>query len=151
MRYRLAALICKSCLALLAGFPVYGQAAESSPIASGGAACVIAKKLGDSLDIAWATGAGSVSDAISQAKQELRKRGYPDLFPQANSDQPHGWMVIVKTGYRNARGRPRTSYGCGFNTRSATAAEQDAVDNLRSYSWGWRPDFGYQVIEKTSY
>lgn len=151
MRYRLAALICNSCLALLAGLSPYGQAAEPPAIASGGAACAIAKKLGNSLDIAWATGADSVADAIGQAKQELHKRGYPYVFPQANSNQPHGWMVIVKTGYRNARGRPRTSYGCGFSTLSATAAERDAVDNLRSYSWGWRPEFGYQVIEKTSY
>lgn len=148
MAHRQPNLASKLCLVLLLTLPILGEAADDP---AAGAACVIAKKLGNSLDIAWTTEAASVADAIQQAKQALRSRGYRSLFPQANSDQLHGWMVIVKTAYRNARGRPRTSYGCGFSPLSEMAAEQDAVDNLRSYSWGWRTDFGYQVVEKTAY
>lgn len=148
MAHRQSDLVRKLCLALLLALPILAEATDDP---AAGAACVIAKKLGNSLDIAWTTEAASVADAIHLAKQALRRRGYSYLFPQANSDQPHGWMVIIKTAYLNARGRPRTSYGCGFSPLSEMAAEQDAVDNLRSYSWGWRSDFGYQVVEKTAY
>ena len=151
MGYPPVSPIHKLCLAILAILPLYGQATEAPARTAAGAACVIAKKQGNSLDIAWITGAASVTEAISEAKQTLLGRGHTDVFPQANSDQPHGWMVIVKTGYQNARGRPRTSYGCGFSPLSVNAAEQNAVDNLQSYSWGWRPEFGYRVVEKTTY
>lgn len=117
----------------------------------GGAACVVAKKLGNSLAIEWTTGEPSVSHAIDKAKLALNKQGYEYVFPQANSAFKHGWIVIIKTSYRTYTGRERVSYGCGFDPQSVETAEQRALSNLRSYSWGWKPGLGYEVIEKGPY
>ncbi len=114
---------------------------------AGGNACVVAKKLGNSLAIEWAVGQPSVSAAIARASEALRRRGYEYVFPQANSALPHGWLVVIETGYTTYTGRKRTSYGCGFSTDAADA-EQRAIRDLRAYSWGWKPDYGYQVKER---
>ncbi len=118
---------------------------------AGGSACVVAKKLGNSMAIQWATGEPSVAEAIDKAKQELNNQGYEFVFPQSNSNFRHGWIVIIKTRYRTYTGRERTSYGCGFDQLTVEAAEQRALSNLRSYSWGWKPSLGYEVIEKNQY
>lgn len=118
---------------------------------AGGSACVVAKKLGDSVAIQWATGEASVAAAIDKAKQALNQQGYEFVFPQSNSNTRHGWMVIIKTRYRTYTGRERTSYGCGFDQLTEETAEQRALSNLRSYSWGWNPNLGYEVIEKSQY
>ncbi len=117
----------------------------------GGAACVVAKKLGNSLAIEWSTGAPSVSQAIARAKQALREKGFKYVFPQANSSLPHGWMIVIKTQYKTFTGKIRTSYGCGFSAVSAKQAEQLAVRDLRAFSWGWKPQYGYDVIENKRY
>ncbi|MCP3868300.1 MAG: hypothetical protein GY703_09450 [Gammaproteobacteria bacterium] len=119
--------------------------------ANGGCACVVAKKLGNSLAIEWASGEASVSDAIDKAKQALGNRGYKYAFPQANSTLRHGWLVIVETEYRTLVGKMRTSYGCGFSDISEQDAVNQAVTNLQSYSWGWKSKYGYKVIERQRY
>lgn len=139
-------------MSLLLAHTAYSQtSADAQPLQTGGAACVVAKKLGDSLAIEWATGEPSVSQAIDKAKQALQKQGYEYLFPQSNSHAKQGWIVIIKTRYRTYTGRERTSYGCGFDDHSAETAEQRALTNLRSYSWGWKPNLGYEVIEQKRY
>lgn len=140
-------------LALLCNTTATNGAAATTPGTAGigGAACVIAKKLGNSLAIEWATGEPSAAHAIERAKQALHARGYEYVFPQSNSSNPHGWMIIIKTQYRNYAGRQRTSYGCGFSAQSPSVAENNAQANLRAYSWGWKESMGYQVIEKLKY
>ncbi|TVO75306.1 hypothetical protein [Sedimenticola selenatireducens] len=130
----------------------YSQSgANAQQFQTGGAACVVAKKLGNSLAIQWATGEPSVSQAIDKAKQALQRQGYEYVFPQSNSHAQHGWIVIIKTHYSTYTGRERTSFGCGFDDHSAETAEQRALANLRSYSWGWKSNLGYEVIEKKKY
>lgn len=121
----------------------------TTPVTAG-SACVMAKEQGNTLAVEWATGVPSVDAAIEQAKQALRKQGYAYIFPQANSALDNGWMVIVKTEYHTLRGRLRTSFGCGFS-QNPTLAEQMALTDLRSYSWGWRPEMGYTIYQKTTY
>lgn len=122
-----------------------------------GAACVVAKKHGNSLAIEWvAEPAAGVQQAIDVAKQRLQQQGYgkdryEDLFPQANSELPHAYVIIVKTVYANARGKQRTSYGCGFDAASYAEAQWAAFRDLQSYSWGWTPEKGYEVMEKFRY
>lgn len=129
-----------------------GQTAVlTKPMAPAGAACVIAKKLGDSLAIEWAVGEPSVAHAIEKAKQALRIKGYEYVFPQSNSNNQHGWIVIIKTQYRTYTGRERTSYGCGFSNQSPAIAETNAILNLRTYSWGWKESSGYDVIVTRQY
>jgi hypothetical protein len=144
---------CRLLLPLLCiALTVNGQStATGGPLKSGGSACVIAKKLGDSLAIEWAVGEPTVGHAMEKAKQALHAKGYEYVFPQSNSSNQHGWMIIVKTRYRTYTGRERTSYGCGFSNQSPAAAETNALLNLRTYSWGWKESSGYEVIEKHQY
>ncbi|MEJ2612169.1 MAG: hypothetical protein P8179_19385 [Candidatus Thiodiazotropha sp.] len=121
-----------------------------------GGSCVIAKRLGDSLAIEWvASSKVSAETALLQAKQQLLEQGYrkkgQDVHAQASSDLTHAYLVIVKTVYTTTLGKSRTSYGCGFSARTATEAEQAALYNLRNYSWGWQPEFGYEVLKRVRY
>lgn len=126
------------------------------PLQAAGA-CVVAKKMGNSLALEWVAGPElTVEQAVEEGKRRLEEQGYgqdryEDLFPQANSAQQHAHLVIVRSQYPNARGRPRTSYGCGFSAENAAEAEWAALRDLQSYSWGWMPDKGYEVIEKVQY
>ncbi|MDJ0807553.1 MAG: hypothetical protein QNJ78_12045 [Gammaproteobacteria bacterium] len=121
-----------------------------------GASCVVVKKLGDSQAIEWvAAEHESAASATDKAKRKLLSQTHPDkyqgLHPQASTDLPHAHVVIVKTEYETTRGRPRTSYGCGFSAHSNEHAKAMALYNLRNYSWGWKPEFGYQVQESFHY
>jgi hypothetical protein len=120
------------------------------PVAAGGA-CAIAKEMGNSLAIEWIAQKGiTVTGAVEKAKQQLRQKGFTkkklrDLHVQASTSIPHGFMVIIKSRYKTTRGKDRTSYGCGFSHRSSAEAGQVALKNLSSYSWGWKPDLGYEL------
>jgi hypothetical protein len=125
-------------------------------LAWAGGSCVVAKHQGDSLAIEWVASANeSAETALLKAKQRLLDQGYrkkgQDVHAQASSDLSHAHLVIVKTVYTTLRGKPRTSYGCGFSNRSAAEAEQAALYDLRNYSWGWKPEFGYEVVERVRY
>ena len=133
---------------LLLSFVAQASAQVLTPLPRGGGACVVAKQQGNSLAIEWAVGESTVSQAIARASQALQRQGYEYLFPQANSTLPHGWLVVIKTRYKTYTGRKRTSYGCGFSDVSEAQAEQLAARDLRSYSWGWKPKYGYEVVKR---
>lgn len=121
-----------------------------------GAACVVAKRLGNSLAIEWiASPEVSAVGAITGAQNRLVEQGYrtkgQDVHAQAHSELRHAFMVIVKTRYTTATGSARTSYGCGYAGKSVAEAERAAVYDLRNYSWGWKPEFGYEVMEAFRY
>ncbi|PUB88571.1 MAG: hypothetical protein B6D72_13850 [gamma proteobacterium symbiont of Ctena orbiculata] len=121
-----------------------------------GAGCVVAKRLGDSLAIEWVAAADeSVDSAVFKARQKLLDQGYrkkgQDVHVQASTGLRHAYMVIVKTRYTTLTGRERTSYGCGYSPRSAAEAQQAALHDLRNYSWGWKPEKGYEVVESLRY
>jgi hypothetical protein len=121
-----------------------------------GAACVVAKRLGDSLAIEWiASSQESVTGAVAKATRKLVDQGYrikgQDVHAQASTEWPHAHMVIIKTHYITLTGRSRASYGCGYSLNSAAEAEQRALYDLRNYSWGWKPELGYEVLEVIQY
>ena len=93
--------------------------------------------------------------AIRKAEQKLLSQGhrgkYYGLHPQATTNLPHAFGVIVKTEYQTQRGKKRTSYGCGFSVHSFRHAQNLALYNLRNYSWGWKDEYGYQVQESFRY
>lgn len=126
-------------------------------IAEAGGVCVVAKKLGNSLAIEWiASAEDTVTSATEKAKTALRQQGFTkkrlqDIHVQASTALPHAHMVILKTSYKTQIGKLRTSYGCGFSHISPTDAEHIAMNNLRSYSWGWKPEFGYELYARHSY
>lgn len=124
-----------------------------------GAACVMAKWQGNTLDYALRIVEGNAAAAQKAANEALRERGY-DRFkghldvrhPQAVSDLPHGHAVVIKTTYRNGRKKERVSYGCGFAATGVDDALWSAMRDLQAYSWGWKPDLhGYEVIEQRQY
>ncbi len=127
------------------------------PAVSGGA-CTVAKELGNSLAIEWIADAKTtVDNAIENTKVSLQGQGYTkqklrDVHVQASTHLTHGYMVIIKTKYKTPYktriGHIRTSYGCGFSDKSLADAEQAAVGNLRSYSWGWKSEYGYELHAK---
>jgi len=132
-------------LSLLTGGPLYA-----------GAACVVAKELGNSLAIELVAGPNeTVSSATDKGIERLRKKGfhkkYQDPHAQAISDLKHAYAVVIKTQYKTFRGKPRTSYGCGFSPYSYPGAEQAALLDLQNYSWGWKPAYGYEVFKKLKY
>lgn len=133
---------------------IFGLLIQTSAWAGG--SCVVAKRQGDSLAIEWeASFSESAETALLKAKQRLLDQGYrkkgQDVHAQASTDLPHAYMVIVKSAYTTLRGKPRTSYGCGFSPRSSAEAERAALYDLRNYSWGWKQEFGYEVVEKYRY
>ncbi len=123
-----------------------------------GGVCTVAKELGNSLAIEWVADAKeSVDSAIEKTKTSLHNQGFSkrkliDVHVQASTQLPHGYMVIVKTKYttpfKTKMGNTRTSYGCGFSDTSLADAEKVAASNLRSYSWGWKKEFGYELHAK---
>ena len=117
-------------------------------------ACVVAKRMGDSLALEWLAQPGiTVQQAVNEAERLLQEQGYgkdryEDVFAQANTDLPHAYALIVKTSYKNARGKSRTSYGCGFSAESYSDAQWSALRDLQAYSWGWTPSRGFEVVEQ---
>ncbi len=123
---------------------------------SAGGGCVVAKKLGNSLAVKVVTGPEETAlSAVNKAEQYLLENGYSGRYvgvhPQANTELPHAYVVVIKSEYTTVRGKPRTSYGCGFDQRSFEAAQHAALYDLQSYTWGWVEDYGYEVVEKFSY
>ncbi|MCP4129229.1 MAG: hypothetical protein GY753_19550 [Gammaproteobacteria bacterium] len=117
----------------------------------------MAKELGNSLAIEWVAAEGTtVANATEDARRLLRNKGYTkrkmqDLYVQASTALPHGYVIIIKSRYETRIGKTRTSYGCGFSQHSSADARQVAVKNLRSFSWGWKPEFGYELHARHSF
>ncbi len=122
---------------------------------------MVAKELGNSLAIEWVADEKTTIDgAIETAKTNLQNQGFTkrklmDLHVQATTQLVHGYVVIIKTEYKTPYktklGDTRTSYGCGFSGKSLVDAEQAAVKNLKTYSWGWQKEFGYELHAKQQF
>ncbi len=131
----------------------------SSPAWSGGAACVMAKYQGRTLDYALVHGRLHPAEAQEAAMAELRQKGYADyerhldvMRAQNLSNQDHAYVIVIRSEFRDVRGRPRSAMGCGFHPRSYREAELDAVRDLQAYFWGWKPDqHGYEVVRQFQY
>lgn len=130
-----------------------------SSAATAGAACVMAKWRGNTLDYAMVADSRHVADAQQAARQALYAKGY-DRFgagvdvthPQAISDLTSGYAVVLRSDYKTVRGKDRTSYGCGFSASSHAEAVWEAIRDLQRFSWGWKPDRdGYQVTDQRQF
>lgn len=133
-------------------------AAPAAAVA-GGAACVMAKHQGQTLDYALVVGAQHPSEAQDAAIAELRAKGYGDYGPHldliraqnlTNLDQ--AFVLVIRSEFEDLRGRPRSAMGCGFSAVSYAEAEWDAIRDLQAHFWGWKPDqHGYEVIRRLRY
>lgn len=125
----------------------------------GGAACVMAKYQGQTLDYALVYGKPHPAEAQDAARDELRDKGYADyqrhldvMRAQNLSNDDHAFVIVIRSEFKDVRGRARSAMGCGFDVQSYRAAELDAVRDLQAYFWGWKPDqHGYQVVRQLQY
>lgn len=135
------------------------EAVDTRPQQPGGAACVMAKWQGNTLDYALVTGRDDPGKAQEAARAILQGKGYgrygPGVdvtHPQGATGLPHAFAVVIRSDYKTWRNKDRTSYGCGFSALSFDDALWGAVRDLQRYAWGWVPDRdGYTVVEKRRY
>jgi len=126
---------------------------------AGGAACVMAKYQGQTLDYALVHGKSHPAEAQEAAIDELRQKGYGDYLKHLDvmraqnlSKDDHGYVIVIRSEFQDVRGKDRSAMGCGFHAQSYRAAELDAVRDLQAYFWGWKPDLhGYAVVRQFQY
>ena len=126
---------------------------------AGGAACVMAKYQGQTLDYVLVTGKPHPDDAQEAAQDELRAKGYGDYYrhldvmrAQNLTNLDSAYVIVIRSEFQDVRNKPRSAMGCGFSARSYTDAELDAVRDLQAHYWGWKPDqHGYQIVRKFTY
>lgn len=126
---------------------------------TGGAACVMAKYQGKTLDYALVHGRSHPVAAQEEAEQLLRQKGYDKykrnldiIRPQNLSDLRHAVVVVIRSEFKDSLGRDRSVMGCGFDATSADEALWDAMRDAQSYFWGWKPDRdGYEVVQSVRY
>ena len=126
---------------------------------AGGAACVMAKYQGQTLDYALVVGKEHPVEAQEAAEAELRDKGYAsylknlDVMRAQNlSNLDHAYVIVIRSEFKDTRDRERSAMGCGFGRGSYRDAELDAVRDLQAYFWGWKPDLhGYKVVRKFQY
>ncbi len=130
-----------------------------SPVHAGGAACVMAKFEGKTLDYAFVYGTAHPVEAQERAEAELRAKGYGDykrhldvMRAQNLTDLERAHVVVIRSEFKDIRGRDRSAMGCGFSGTSYRNAEFDAVRDLQAYFWGWKPDqHGYEIVRQLQY
>ncbi len=126
---------------------------------AGGAACVMAKYQGATLDYALVYGKTHPVEAQEAAEDELRAKGFADyakhldvMRAQNFSNLANAHVIVIRSEFKDWRGKDRSAMGCGFATNSYRDAELDAVRDLQAYFWGWKPDqHGYEVVRKFRY
>lgn len=116
-----------------------------------GAACVVAKEKGNSLAFVVEVGAAPGADLVVSGVKKLWDQGHEGAFSQATTNLKHAHVAIIRTRYKTFTGRIRTSYGCGFSNQSPKQAEQFAVLDLVRYSWAWKPEYGYEVLQRSRF
>lgn len=126
---------------------------------AGGAACVMAKYNGQTLDYAIAVAKSHPDEAQDEAMAELREKGYADygrhldvMRAQNLSDLASAYVVVIRSEFLDVRGKPRSAMGCGFSAQSYNDAELEAVRDLQMHFWGWKPDLhGYSLVRQFTY
>ena len=131
-----------------------------TPLANaGGAACVMAKYQGKTLDYALVHGKSHPSEAQEAAEAELAAKGYANYLKNLDvmraqnlSDLDNAYVIVIRSEFEDVRGKPRSAMGCGFSAVSYKEAEFDAVRDLQAYFWGWKPDqHGYDLVQYLRY
>ncbi len=133
-------------------------AGNDRPVKMGGAACVMAKFQGSTLDYVLITGKDHPQQAIAAGEAILREKGYDHYWKnvdiistQTTSNYPFAYVIVVKADYQIKGGKRRVNYGCGFSPKSLSEAQWRALRDLQSHSWGWYPSYGFEVVEKLKY
>lgn len=137
------------CLASLAGMPVHAA----------GAACVMAKFQGKTLDYELVVTRGHPVEAQEEAEARLRDKGYADYYKHLDiiraqnlTNLPHAYAIVIRSEFKDQRDRERSVVGCGFSAKSYDDALWDALRDAQSNFWGWKPDRDtYEVVSRLRY
>lgn len=124
-----------------------------------GAACVMAKYQGQTLDYELVVTDGHPSEAQEEAEEKLRSKGFSSFHkrldvvrPQNLTNLPHAYVVVIRSEFRDVRDKQKSTMGCGFSASSYDDALWDALRDAQSYYWGWKPDtHGYEIVRKLRY
>jgi len=129
-----------------------------------GAACMMAKFQGQTLDYELVITKGHPVEAQDEAEARLRAKGYGNYSPslryrnldivraQNLTNLPSAHIVVIRSEFKDARGKDRSVVGCGFHAKSYEGALWDAIRDAQNYFWGWKPDRdGYEIVKKVRY
>lgn len=124
-----------------------------------GAACVMAKFQGQTLDYELVVTKGHPVEAQEEAEARLRKKGYGDYYKHLDivraqnlTNLPSAHVVVIRSEFKDLRGKDRSVMGCGYHPSSYQEALWDAIHDAQNYFWGWKPDRdGYEVVKKLRY
>jgi len=130
------------------------QAAQAA-----GAACVMAKFQGQTLDYELVITKGHPVEAQEEAEARLRKKGFANYYKNLDimraqnlTNLPSAHVVVIRSEFIDQRGKPRSAMGCGFHPDSYEEALWDAIRDTQNYFWGWKPDRdGYEIVKKVRY
>lgn len=147
------------CLMRICFLLLIGSLLLGGSVRAGGAACVMAKHQGQTLDYALVYGKSHPVEAQEAAEAELRAKGYADYLAHLDviraqnlSNLDQAYVIVIRSEFADWRGRERSAMGCGFSAASYREAELEAVRDLQAYFWGWKPDqHGYQLVRKFQY
>ena len=131
----------------------------SGTLSAAGAACVMAKFQGKTLDYELVVTQNHVVEAQEEAERRLAAKGYDSYYkgldvirPQNLTNLPSAYVIVLRSDFKDFRGKDRSVVGCGFSARSYEDALWDALRDAQSYFWGWKPDRdGYQIVKKLRY
>jgi len=124
-----------------------------------GAACVMAKFQGQTLDYELVITQGHPVEAQEEAETRLKKKGYDNYYKELDvvrgqnlTNLPHAYIVVIRSEFKDWRGKDRSAMGCGFHPDSYEEALWDAIRDTQNYFWGWKPDRdGYEIVKKVRY
>lgn len=130
---------------------------------SAGAACVVALWKGSVLDYVFLNSPTEHPHVLQeQAEKMLAEKGYDDYDRGLDIRHARGqtylnsaYAVILESNYVPAFRKvekQRRSIGCGFSRKSYDDALWEAIRDMQSHDWSWKPDRdGYEVIEQVRY
>ena len=107
---------------------------------AGGAACVMAKYQGETMDYALVYGRAHPADAQEAAMAELRDKGYGDYLrhldvmrAQNLSNNDHAYVIVIRSDFKDWRGKERSAMGClGSNPQVKTCQIRGNLRRVRS-------------------
>ena len=128
-------------------------------VSAAGAACVMAKFQGQTLDYELVVTKGHPVEAQEEAEAKLREKGYGNYYknldivrPQNLTNLPRAYVIVIRSEFKDWRDRDRSAMGCGFSASSYDDALWDAIRDAQAFYWGWKPDRdGYEIVKKLRY
>lgn len=124
-----------------------------------GAACVMAKYNGQTLDYELVITDDHPVVAQEEAEKKLHDKGYGNYYKDLDivraqnvTNLQHAYVIVIRSEFKDSYKRDKSVMGCGFSAKSFDDALWDALRDAQAYYWGWKPDRdGYKIVRKLRY